>query len=345
MQSEFLEGPATMDIDTERRALLREYLLGGLSEDEVSQVETQMLADREFHYQVQAVEEELIDEYLNGELIRQDLVRFEDLFLSTPGGYEQVELARTLRQYAMDTTRAQAIKPAMTFEKLPRWRVFSFPRQRFVQARIALLVFFFLLASLVWLVTRVLHLQNEIDQLRAGRTQPDNMVELQQEIHDLKASNEGLRAELRTEQERKALLEEEIAAIRANGKGKERGSGPGVEESDLIAATLRPGGARGPDQRNTLEIKPDTKRVRLQLILSKARYKTYSAVVESDSQTIWTARDLAVRRSAGGKNVQLTISTELLPAGDYLIKLNGITADGQSEESDIFYFRVMQKRR
>src|SRR6185436_20144513 len=101
-QADCIKGSPRMNVDEECGPMLRKYLLGMLSEDELGKVEARILADREFYDQVQAAEEELIDEYVNRELTNQDQSKFEQSFLSTPEGYEQVELARTLRVFALD---------------------------------------------------------------------------------------------------------------------------------------------------------------------------------------------------------------------------------------------------
>ncbi len=333
-----------MDIDAERKSLLRQYLLGILSEDELSRVEMQILSDKEFYDQVQAAEEELIDEYLNGELIRQDLIKFEQVFLATPEGNEQVELARMLRQYAADRTQPQAIKRAVDADKqLSVSAILLFLRAQFRQARLAFLfLLLIMMVAVVWLTIRVLRLQDEMGQLRASQTPSQStIVEMEKEIVSLKTNIAQLAAELQQAQESKAVLEKEIAAMRINNGN--RNLGPDSEQTALVAMTLKPGGARSNGLSNTIEITSHTKSVLLRLILSDNSYIRYNVVVESaEGRTIRTEQALAAR-SASGKHLRLTIPSEVLSAGDYLIKIFGLTNEGQAEGSDIFYFRILRK--
>jgi cell division protein FtsB len=333
-----------MNVDEECGPMLRKYLLGMLSEDELGKVEARILADREFYGQLLEAEEELIDEYLNGELTNQDQSKFEQSFLSTPEGYEQVELARTLSVYAQDAARIRTAETSTNDAK--RWRIQTlglFLQAKIPEARFALLVllFFFVFVT-TWLAIRVLRLQSEVGELRAASGTPQSVItELHQEISKLKDSNEHLAAELKLEQERKAVLEQQIAEARTNeDKVRTGNSNSDNERLALVTAMLFPGGARGAGQRNIVKITPDTKQVRLRLALSGNSYKTYNAIVESaDGRIVWKETAIRPRSSSA----QFTIQAELLPAADYLIKLIGVADDGQAEDSDTYYFRVLRK--
>ena len=83
----------TSDADEAR---LTEYLLGRLSEDERSLIEERFLADPGVHDQLRAVERDLIDRYVRGELPDPEV--FEENYLSSPARRARVEFARTLME-------------------------------------------------------------------------------------------------------------------------------------------------------------------------------------------------------------------------------------------------------
>src|SRR5262245_47774225 len=82
-------GQATQD-----DALLVRYLLGELTPEEQALVEARYLADSEFHDELRAVERDLIDQYVRGELA--DTAAFESRFLTSPSRRQKVEFARAL---------------------------------------------------------------------------------------------------------------------------------------------------------------------------------------------------------------------------------------------------------
>ena len=75
--------------------LIRHYLLGDLPGWWRAPLERRMLADNEFYEILLAFEEELIDEYVRGELLGRKRERFEKLYLDAPRRRRQIEFART----------------------------------------------------------------------------------------------------------------------------------------------------------------------------------------------------------------------------------------------------------
>jgi hypothetical protein len=83
---------------------LTEYLLGRLNADDQALLEEQYLADPHLHATLRAVERDLIDRYVRGELV--DPVGFEKHYLSSPSRRAKVEFARTLIQWSKQTSPA-----------------------------------------------------------------------------------------------------------------------------------------------------------------------------------------------------------------------------------------------
>ncbi|MGH9856654.1 MAG: hypothetical protein ACRD4B_02305, partial [Acidobacteriota bacterium] len=61
---------------------IRDYLLGRLQEDETEKLDELSIADDEFALRRQAVENELIDAYLKGEISEPNLRKFETRYLA-----------------------------------------------------------------------------------------------------------------------------------------------------------------------------------------------------------------------------------------------------------------------
>ena len=90
---------------------LIEYLLGSLSETEAERFDALSVSDKDFADELSAVETDLVDAYVQGELTGQTLTRFEGHYLASPLRREKVEFARELQSYGRNYG-AKTIEPA-----------------------------------------------------------------------------------------------------------------------------------------------------------------------------------------------------------------------------------------
>jgi hypothetical protein len=81
--------------------MIREYLLGQLSDEEQQRIEERLIADKDFFEQVMIEETELIDDYLAGALVERE--SFINHFLSTPQQLQKVRTAAALREYTSES--------------------------------------------------------------------------------------------------------------------------------------------------------------------------------------------------------------------------------------------------
>ena len=89
-----------MERESVDETLLVRYLLGGLPEDEQVRVEERAFSDREYLGIIEAVEADLIDAYVRGELSASDRQQFERRFLASRERRTKVEFARALAEVA-----------------------------------------------------------------------------------------------------------------------------------------------------------------------------------------------------------------------------------------------------
>src|SRR5688572_28396605 len=75
---------------------LRAYLLGQLPEEQQQRVEARIFADEQAQEEMLAVEEDLIDDYVRGDLSASDRANFESHFLSSERRAQKESLARAL---------------------------------------------------------------------------------------------------------------------------------------------------------------------------------------------------------------------------------------------------------
>src|SRR5215467_9714463 len=96
--------------------VIRQYLFGML--DEQAELEStlseQVLFDDEFAESVESVEDEIIDEYLDGALDLTDRKHVEGYFLRPPERKEKLRFARLLRRY-FETEPTYPVNPVAIF--------------------------------------------------------------------------------------------------------------------------------------------------------------------------------------------------------------------------------------
>lgn len=128
-----------MTQDSEQQQV-RVYLLGELRDEEQCRVvEERLLTDNDFCEQIEMVEDELIEQYLDGELSEKERVQFEQCFLQTKERREKFSVARSINRYATSRStpspasepvepdtiknRSAATKPAKLYSFWTRWPV------------------------------------------------------------------------------------------------------------------------------------------------------------------------------------------------------------------------------
>jgi CHAT domain-containing protein/TolA-binding protein len=106
---------------------VRRYLLQQLSATEQQSLELRLLTDEQFAEELEFVENELIDEYLAGELSADERARFEEFFLAYPERKRKLQTSQAMKRY-LDANPAPVTSRPAKFRFRPGWRaVFSIP--------------------------------------------------------------------------------------------------------------------------------------------------------------------------------------------------------------------------
>jgi anti-sigma factor RsiW len=167
--------------------LVIRYLLGKASEQEQQRLEERYFGDDQFFEHLQALEEELIDAYVNGQLPADERKSFEEGFLSSPDRRQRVEFAKALLQSASREHAAQAARSGEKQSSWVRWPGFWRVPQPVMQlAFTAALVVFGLGGA--WLLVQSLRLRAQLAQTVAQQTT------LQREGQTLRAEVEQQRS-------------------------------------------------------------------------------------------------------------------------------------------------------
>ena len=88
-----------MKSDIKELEAIRQYLLGQLPTEESSQIEERLFTDGAFYEELLIAEDELVDDYLAGELSGSDRERCETHFLLTPERQQKIRFALAFKEY------------------------------------------------------------------------------------------------------------------------------------------------------------------------------------------------------------------------------------------------------
>jgi type II secretory pathway pseudopilin PulG len=115
----------------------------------------------------------------------------------------------------------------------------------------------------------------------------------------------------------------------------------GPAPTQVASLVLLPFNSRDISGTNSLTLQQDTRAVRLQLVFKEESYSRYDVVLRTvGGEQVLHRRGLKAAANGAGKSVTLIFDTSLLRRQDYIMTLNGLTAAGQLEAIDDYYFRV-----
>ena len=319
---------------------LKQYLLGTLGEKEQLVIEQKTMLDDDEFEQLLIAEDELIDAYARQTLSAAERKQFEQHFLSAPEHRQKLHFAQALHRQ-LDRAAAP-IEPSRR-GWLP-W-LGDFLKASYPVRGYALGVAGALLAlGGLWLGYKLVHLQNEVTQMRAQSSAPQSSEqELRQQLAASRASHAQLEQALQNSQTQAAQLEKLLAQAQP---APSRSNIPSA--TSIAAFVLTPGALSravgAASAINQVALPAGARVAKLQLELEKDQYPSYRAVLHTQGGTMVKSWDAAPpRQTPDGKQLQLQVPTTLLPAGTYYFRLEGITAEGRAETADQFHFHVTRK--
>jgi hypothetical protein len=301
-------------METSRQEKTMRYLLGKLSGQEIAEFETQCFEDDDLFHEVTGLENDLIHSYLRGELSNTEREEFEKGYLISPARRRKVEFAQALEQrlFGSDELDVTSQEP----HPLPTSSApasFAFRAARFASIAAALIA----VAVITWLAITNYRLSNELGQMKTQQ------------------------AELRrTQQELEAKLEAVTSRL------QEKEQLPGPRGPDIIAFNLTPGLSRSGEAVKQLIVPSAITGIDLNLYLEEDKYPVYRASLETlAGKSVWRKAGLKARAdSKGHQIVSLSVPSDTLKNGNYVLKLDGITKNGQVEENIAAYRFAIAKR-
>jgi hypothetical protein len=317
-----------------------EYLLEALPETEAEKFDELSFTDDDFSARLNAIENELVDSYVRGELDGERLSMFESRYLASPIRREKVAFARGFVD-ALDRAAASGASVASTESSTPfaaskQWtsRRESKPARRslfsskLTWAFAAALVL--LIAAGAWLAIQNARLRDEVAKADADyKALRSREQELQAQL-DQKLSSDG-----ETEEEL-ATLREKLAELET--RRSEDSADP--DKPNVVAFSVPPQ-LRGIGEGPTLSLPGGVDLVNLRLELERQDLTSYRVNLRSlsDNRTVW--RSGRIRARTGSNTATFSIRAETLKPGRYVAEVFGVAANAPEESVGSYSFRVV----
>ena len=323
-----------MSVDNEK--LISRYLLGELPEDQQVEIEDRAFSDKDYLATITTVENDLVDEYVRGELSAADRQRFETRFLASAERRKRVEFAKALRTVVSAAPEKNVVQTATAWS----WResLYAFlnglnPAARLAFAAAAIVV----VAGAALLFVETLRLRRQVTQLQAEKQSGQNF---QQALEAERKRNEELNARLDQEKQQREQTDESLRQLTETPEAKNPAPPPVI-----ASLTLLPGLSRGGGQKPALDLSNDARLVRLQIgIDPEEQYKSFAVELRTIAgRRVWNRENLAARTRRGARAVGLTLPATVLKSGEYELRLRGLTEGGGSEDVGFYYFNVRKK--
>ncbi|MEW6127171.1 MAG: hypothetical protein AB1757_09040 [Acidobacteriota bacterium] len=326
--------------------LLTNYLLGRLSAEETERLDELSFTDEDFHWALQAVENDLIDDYAQGKLSGKTLERFK-AYLASAKRRDKVAFAQSLQSLPALQEATKKKQPAgqavsdipLALKKGWLWNFFNSPSMLRLGFAAAVML---LIALGSWLTFDNLRLRNQARQLQAeSDNRQKRELALQAELARERSLNSENNTELENLRDKIAVLESRESPANQNAKSPE--SNPPVELS-IFPFTLAPQ-LRGAGQLTTITIPAKTDYVSARLELETSEFAFYRAELKSlaSNQPFWKSAKLKTRTIGNRKVVVLSLRSALLKAESYVINLFGITPTSDAEIIGSYPFKIIKQ--
>jgi hypothetical protein len=312
--------------------VLVRYLLGTLPEEEAERLDGLSIADDAFAWQLNAVENDLVDGYMRGELSGENLARFKKSYLSSPKRLQKLEFAEALSSFGAKTANAAAqtvsamtvpaSKPSQKSSKdLPARRWFSAPHlvPQWGFAGGALVLLF----AAGYLLLDNVRLRRQTTAAQGSHAAFEQREqELQQLLNDQRAAN--------------AVLAKELDSLHESPLN--------LDHLKTVSALLLPP-TRGAGRVPAVSLAGGTELVVLLLTLESDDFPAYRVGLKdpATNQTVWHSGDLKAVSSDATRTVSISFAARLLKQQNYIIELTGVSARGTAELITSYALKVVRE--
>ena len=325
------------------------YLLNELPAEDQARFEEAYLSDGSLFEQVRALEEELIEDYVKGDLSGRERRRFERHYLASDQRRARIEAARELLRVCSPKSNTQTsaddiIEIEGKFFSL-RSRLGLLLKPRLVPVFGVAVALLSLLGA--GLVIELLKLRGQLAAVSEERAAIERRADESERrlVHDREQLTEerkqsvDLRVKLENLNSQLARFERERAESQAS-------------KNQIIFLTLTPG-VRNINKPDRAIISPHTGFVALLVELERqevANLRSYRAVVKTvyGDREVWAQEGIKSQQRKSAQYVVVRVPADRFKATgaqDFTLTIGALTAGGKDyEELEIYYFQVVEAR-
>ncbi len=303
------------------------YLLGALRQNQTERLDELSIVDGDFAARLNALENDLVDAYVQGKLIGDTLQKVRARYLSSEKRREKVSFAEAL--YLFEGERLTRAAPIVGFTPMQEsrslfvpgsWRLFAFPRWLPAGALAMLL-------AIILLFINSLHIGNRMSQAKADRE------DLQQRKRDPQATLDQVHAP-------DAEVTTDVAQVQKPLAGNSA-TMSSFSPLGIVAFALSPQ-LRGAAQMPELSLPPGTTQVDLHLDLESNDCPQYQVALKSlgKDQILWHSGKLKAETKGQRSAVLVSMPAALLKPETYQLELTGSPSSRDREFVSNYVFRI-----
>jgi hypothetical protein len=310
------------------QAQLKRYYLGGLTDEEESDLEARCFEDDALFAELMEEQADLVHAYVRDQLSSTERAAFERHFLATPGGREKVRLARTVTEAIgrIDQEAESSVSPVsvMSHNRWSDWlsALTQKPGNRWVLAS-ALVV--------------IMSIGLVVDNWRL-RSRLENAAVEQASLSE---RERGARQVSETERARADRLSDALQQLQSK-------TPPGSEPfppigGSIVALSLTPGSTRTNENLPQLTIGRGVSMAFLELGLDVPEtVGSYRVVIETPGgREVWR-QDATWPSATKPESLVVAVSASTFEVGTYVVKLLQRTPSKQVENLHTYQFRVVR---
>jgi hypothetical protein len=320
--------------------LIAQYLLGDLPEEEQIRVEERAFRDPQYRENIVAVENDLMDEYVRGGLSDRERRQFESRFLASSKRRQKVEFAKALTRVISESVVTEGADLSTPVRASSSWwdAFVAFWRGPHLALQVSAA------AAALTLVISLSWLVAENLRLRSQLAQHQETLERQ--VAEQRARSEDLTTQLQREREQRERNEEVVRRLqqeRVTGKPEEP-TQP-LFASNVASLVLWPGTARSAEERPKLVVPQAATRAQLQIRLDgEPEYQQFRVELRTrGGKEIWSQNRLRAKRLRVGWAVVVNLPASALHTDEYELALKGVGDQQEVEDFGYYYFSVLQQ--
>jgi cytoskeletal protein RodZ len=315
--------------------LITQYLLGSLSEADTERFDEMSICDDHFADLLRAVENDLVDAYVQGELSGVKLEQFKSHYLAGPMRRAKVDFSQAFHSLVepkrAETIQGGTLPAAAENEKHRAW----FPGLAFPRKRRLALQWSMALAVLILVVIGgwlVFENQRQRQQLAQRQAEQNSVLDREQQSRPtITPADTGTREA------------EQTRTQDQTNKPEPPREQPQSSSSSIASFVLTPQ-MRGAGQLQAISIPPETGYVSMRLELEPNDFPAFRVALldRSNDQTLWRSGQLKARVRSNVKTLDISFSARLLTPKVYVLRVTGVKGAGVSEIIGDYPFRVVE---